>query len=214
MRCTLDEWQRIPKPRIEYIYNCSTKDGSDGYLPFTIGIGWGFIYTSSIIDTQIGRHDKLILNAVSPTTDCRRRPVSKNRRSILKTLENNGIPNVYGMSFDKYFTCLPQYKFVISPEGNGVDCHRHYEALMAGCIPIIEKHSWIESKYSGCPILYTEDYTEITESFLNEQYQEMIGKTWDFSRLLLSSYDHDTQSMIKDNGNYWAARLSGSMWYP
>lgn len=38
-----------------------------------------------------------------------------------------------------YFNSLSTYKFVISPEG--IDCHRHYEALLARCVPIIEHNS-------------------------------------------------------------------------
>ena len=39
---------------------------------------------------------------------------------------------------------LSKYKFIISPEGNGIDCHRHYEAILCGCIPIIEYNKDIE----------------------------------------------------------------------
>jgi hypothetical protein len=215
MRCTLEEWQKTQTPLEEYIYNCSTQDGSDGWLPFTIGIGWQIIMlqTETIKDTQIGPHDKLVLNATHSYTDAYRRPTGKNRISIMHTLESKGIYNEYGIEYNEYMNRIPQYKFIISPEGNGVDCHRHYEALMAGCIPIIETHEGIKQKYAGCPILYTYDYTEITEDYLNQKYQEMIGETWDFSCLFLSSYDSDTQSRIRENGNYWANRPVGKSWY-
>jgi hypothetical protein len=31
---------------------------------------------------------------------------------------------------------IGKYKFVVSPEGNGVDCHRHYECIGLGAIPV------------------------------------------------------------------------------
>ena len=117
------------------------------------------------------------------------------------------------MNTNLYFETLPNYKFVISPEGNGIDCHRHYEALMAGCIPIIEENELIKEKYKGCPILYTKDYSEITKEYLEEKYKIMIDTEYDFSCLLLSSYSEDIQKQIKENGNYWANRLTGKKWY-
>jgi hypothetical protein len=108
---------------------------------------------------------------------------------------------------------LPKYKFIISPEGNGIDCHRHYEALMAGCIPIIEDNELIREKYKGCPILYTKDYSEITKEYLESKYEEMKNKYYDFSRLFLNYYDDKTQIEIKNNGNYWGNRLTGKTWY-
>jgi len=113
----------------------------------------------------------------------------------------------------EYFGLLPQYKFVISPEGNGVDCHRHYEALIAGCIPIMEYNPFIERKYKGCPILFTKDFSEITEEYLLAKYEEMVNQTYDFSCLFLSNYPPDIQSEIKDCGNYWTYKFTNELFY-
>jgi hypothetical protein len=112
-----------------------------------------------------------------------------------------------------YFDTLPSYKFVISPEGNGIDCHRHYEALLAGCIPVIERNPVIEEKYKGCPILYTNDYSEITPAYLELKYEEMKTQTYDFSRLFLEFYPSETQAEIKRCGNYWMKQLTGQTVY-
>ena len=32
-----------------------------------------------------------------------------------------------------------KYAFVLSPRGRGLDCHRTWEALCLGCIPIVKK---------------------------------------------------------------------------
>ena len=104
-------------------------------------------------------------------------------------------------------------KFVISPEGNGIDCHRHYEALIAGCIPIMESNPLIIKKYHGCPILYTSDYSEITEEYLLKKYDEMIDKVYDFSCLFLSHYPTDVQNYIRNCGNFWCNKLSNTHWY-
>jgi len=103
---------------------------------------------------------------------------------------------------------------VISPEGNGIDCHRHYEALIAGCIPIIEDNSQIREKYKGCPILYTHDYSEITETYLIQKYTEMLDQTYDFAPLFLSTYTPEEQEEIKKCGNYWTQVTTNRDFYP
>jgi len=211
---TLQHWQNMIKPRNEWLYNCSEYTyQNDEWVSFPIGIGWTFISQQlSLKDIQHGSHDKLVLCSIREYTDQRRRPNGLNRISILETLRYHKIEN-QELSSSVYFKELPKYKFVISPEGNGIDCHRHYEALMAGCIPIVEDRDIIREKYKGCPILYTKDYSEITEEYLNEKYNEMIHTIYDFSRLLLSTYSDAEKCQIKDNGNYWANRLGGRPWY-
>ena len=211
---TLHKWQKMIKPRNEWLYNCSEyKYQNDEWVSFPIGMGWTIIkHQLSLKELQHGSHDKLVLCAISATTDQRRRPTGIHRKAILETLRSHQIENVL-MESSVYFRELPTYKFVISPEGNGIDCHRHYEALMAGCIPIVEDCDNIREKYKGCPILYTKDYSEITESYLNEKYNEMIHTTYDFSALLMSSYSETEQTEIKDNGNYWGNRLEGRPYY-
>jgi hypothetical protein len=211
---TLVTWQTTEKPRTELLYNCSVMNGSDGWLPFSIGMGWSIInYPDSLRNTQIGTHEHLVFCAIKTTTDTARRPTHPIRRgTILTTLASHGISNIY-LPYNQYFNTLPSYKFVISPEGNGIDCHRHYEALMAGCIPIIEDHEGIRSKYEGCPVLYTKDYSEITPAYLEQKYAEMVKETYDFSRLFMSSHSTEEQTQIRTNGNYWSHYLTGRNWY-
>jgi len=211
----LTTWQQTEKSRSELLYNCSEFDRqNDEWVPFSIGMGWTIIkYGGDLKQTQIGTHDHRVFCAINQNTDQRRRgSTSICRQSILKTLSAHGIHNQY-VNSSAYFTTLPSYKFVISPEGNGIDCHRHYEALMAGCIPIIEDHEGIREKYKGCPVLYTKDYSEITPAYLETVYADMKDKVYDFSKLLLSSYSAEDQAQIKANGNYWSHRLCGRYWY-
>jgi hypothetical protein len=162
---------------------------------------------------QLGSHANTVLCALTPDTDYNRRTSSgKSRRTILSTLASNGISNVH-LSPSDYFDSLPSYKFVVSPEGNGIDCHRHYEALIAGCIPILERNPLIEEKYRGCPILYTDDYSEITPAYLESKYEEMKAGVYDFSRLFLAYYPADVQTEIKRCGNYWMEQTTGRRLY-
>lgn len=211
---TLREWQAFVKNPTELIVQASEPNGSDGWNDFPIGMGWKYVSfynkNNKIIN---GEHNKTVLCAVSEWTDSRRRGNNLiNRKIILENLKRNSIQNNF-IDGNIYFETLPNYKFVISPEGNGIDCHRHYEALLAGCIPIIEKNPLIEKKYEGCPILYTTSYEEINEEYLNKKYLEMLEQKFDFSRLSLSFYDKNQIDKIKYYGNFWVKRLSNINWY-
>jgi hypothetical protein len=213
MLLTLGEWQQTYKDPKNFIVQASMQDGSDGWTIFPIGMGYQYAtHYGGSEKWQIGSHQALVQCAISARTDERRRPFGLNRQMILFNLLMNGIVNRQ-VSGSQYFDELPSYKFVISPEGNGIDCHRHYEALMAGCIPIIEDNPIIREKYKGLPILYTRDYSEITREYLEQQYKEMLDKSYDFSRLFLSYYSLGQQDLIKYNGNYWVKRLSLKTWY-
>jgi hypothetical protein len=198
---SLRDWQKIEKNLAEFIVNASKTNGSDSEVPFPIGFcySWHNISQTSLIKN----HSETVLFAVNITTDQRRRShLSVNRHIVSKNLHKNGIKNI-NLETSEYFREIGKYKFVISPEGNGVDCHRHYEALMFGCIPVIEKNYHIAEKYAGCPILWTTDYSEITVDYLEKKYCEMIDKVYDFSRLYLSYYSSELQKQIRKNAEFW-----------
>ena len=47
--------------------------------------------------------------------------------------------------------------FVVSPEGAGMDCHRTWEALLLGCIPIV-KRNVLSSLFADLPVLIVNDW--------------------------------------------------------
>ena len=211
---TLREWQTHDVSKSEYIVQASTTDGLDGITAPSIGMCYtyvGFEETGETAKDQT--KDRMVLCAINTGTDQRRRGTAHLcRKTIAETLSHNGFENT-AIEKDKYFEELPKYRFVISPEGNGVDCHRHYEALMAKCIPIVEDSALIRSKYGNAPILYTRDYSEITQEYLEQKYTEMLDQRWDFSRLFMSSWSPEEQLLIKYRGNFWCERLAGRPWY-
>lgn len=212
---TLREWQQLPKEISSLIVQASRESGDDGPTECSIGMWYNFYRNREALSNyHKGCHTKLVLNHYNENTDdFRRGKLAINRRAIIKTLEKNNIPFTQKFDDNFYYSELPTYKFIISPEGNGVDCHRHYEALIAGCIPVVETNELIISKYGDCPILFTKDYTEITPDFLIKKYNEMIDRTYNFDKLFIESWPHDSQTLIKKRGNYWMLRLTGNNWY-
>jgi len=76
------------------------------------------------------------------------------------------------------------YAFVISPHGNGLDCHRTWEALCLGCIPIVKK-SGISDLFDELPVLIIDDWKNITNELLIETINKFKDITFNYDKLLL-----------------------------
>jgi hypothetical protein len=88
----------------------------------------------------------------------------------------------------KVFEKMAHYKFIISPFGNGIDCHRTWEALALGCIPII-RSSGLDSLFSGLPVMIVNDWSEVTKE-------------------KLESFEPDYTQLEKITLDYWTRRLN------
>lgn len=78
-----------------------------------------------------------------------------------------------------------QYAFVISPHGGGLDCHRTWEALVLGCIPII-KTSGLDPVFNDLPVLIVKEWSDINEDLLQTTINDFKNKEFKYDRLLLS----------------------------
>lgn len=74
------------------------------------------------------------------------------------------------------------HKFVFSPRGNGIDTHRMWESLYLRSIPIVKKCLAMEQFYD-LPILFVEDWDNITEDYLNNKYIEIMNKEYPLYKL-------------------------------
>lgn len=77
-----------------------------------------------------------------------------------------------------------KYAFVLSPHGNGLDCHRTWEALILGCIPIV-KTSAIDVLYDDLPVVIVNNWSEITRDFLMGVIEDFKGRTFAYKKLTL-----------------------------
>ena len=64
-----------------------------------------------------------------------------------------------------------RYAFVVSPRGHGLDCHRTWESLLLGNIPIV-KRSPLDSLYEGLPVVIVSEWDEITARSMKEWHDE------------------------------------------
>ena len=202
---TIEEWRKLDKPKNDIIVQGTISDPESHLYKWLIGMKLPFIYEENEQELMKGNHEKLVLCAINPTTDNgtdpnRRSKYGTTRLKILKNLKKNGIEDIYPVN--DFFKVLSEYKFVISPEGQGIDCHRHYEALIFGCIPIVEHNRYMKEKLKGLPVLYTYDYSEITPAYLEKKYEELMKNKYCFFSLFLSSYYPSENRTIKQISNY------------
>ena len=74
-----------------------------------------------------------------------------------------------------YYVTLKQTKFVVCPQGTGLDTHRVYESLFFGCIPIILTGPLdpMYEKLGGCWIV--QKWDEVTEETCNAKWLTKSG---------------------------------------
>jgi hypothetical protein len=77
-----------------------------------------------------------------------------------------------------------KYAFVLSPHGNGLDCHRTWEALCLGCIPIV-KTSCLDKLYDDLPVLIVNKWNDINEILLGQTILDYQTKKFNYDKLNL-----------------------------
>lgn len=77
-----------------------------------------------------------------------------------------------------------KYAFVVSPLGNGLDCHRTWEALCLGNIPIV-RTSKLDPLYEDLPVLIIDSWKDITNNLLNETIIKFKDQKFNYNKLSL-----------------------------
>jgi hypothetical protein len=128
-----------------------------------------------IIDSlkSISKSKLLYLNFSLNTNPTRKDIMNK----LSKQFKQNNSKN-----WNEYMQELSEHKFAISPIGNGVDCHRTWECLYVGVIPIVTK-SCCMSFFKELPILFVDDYDCIHEEYLIEEYKKFQNKKFNLEKL-------------------------------
>ncbi len=100
---------------------------------------------------------------------------SKNRVSFATCINKEG--GVFIPDIPKIYARNRQYPFWLSPRGNGLDCHRTWEALYLDVIPIVWNSS-LNVLYENLPVVIIQNYTELTETFLRQKLHEISMKKY------------------------------------
>ena len=90
----------------------------------------------------------------------------------------NGSEFIYPIDLSSYRKKLSESYFVISPPGNGIDCHRTWEAIYHKTVPVIEPGGWLFNDLD-LPVLVVNSFQEFFDMSLEKKlslYQELINK--------------------------------------
>jgi hypothetical protein len=87
-----------------------------------------------------------------------------------------------------------RYAFVVSPHGNGLDCHRTWESLVLGNIVIVKRSS-LDPLYEGLPVVIVDDWREISTENLRRWHAQYRAAF------------HDPQVQERLTNRYWIASM-------
>jgi hypothetical protein len=97
------------------------------------------------------------------------------------------------VTYSVFLYNLSQSKFMICPRGNAIDCHRNWEVLYMRRVPIMKKHPYLQELFKNYPVLFVEDFVEVTEKLLIDNdhlFQE--AQQMDLNSLNLNNFYNTT----------------------
>ena len=96
------------------------------------------------------------------------------RSKCLNEINKQGLDKTEIKNFEGYLRDLSKSYFVVSPNGNGVDCHKTWESLYLKTVPIVTESININF-YKNLPIIIISDWSKFN---INELNEETYNKIW------------------------------------
>lgn len=214
-----DEFLNSPRLLHWYTSNFEDKFKHDKITPIPLGLDYHTLFYSEGISPY--SQEKDLQDVIDNIKPFEKRPnkvyatfqfndsytrfrnsLGEDRKTIYAKLKNN--KNIYfepkKIPRKQYWDNHSKYSFVLSPVGNGLDCHRTWEALILGCIPIV-KTSPIDDVYKDLPVIIIKDWDEITSKNLN---------MW--KKLVLENKDN--YKLEKLTSEYWNDKIKTTIYAP
>lgn len=79
------------------------------------------------------------------------------------------------VSSEQFYRGMREHPYVISPPGAGPDCHRHWEAILLGAVPIVLR-SRATDLLSDLPCLRVENWAEVTRERLEAELPSLRAR--------------------------------------
>jgi hypothetical protein len=191
--------ERALPANVVALYATSNLVADDRIRAVPLGIRTSNVQPAKFVRQSVGRAERdLLLGNFTLNADhyrpgrdgrphVRARLVERLARAPWARLDVSSEPRTDARALFHFYGQLARHRFVLSPEGNGIDCYRHWEALAMGAVPIVMR-SRAMAPFEGLPILFTDDYGELSPGYLEEQWTAMAQRTFDLEPLLMSSH--------------------------
>ena len=113
--------------------------------------------------------------------------VNNNKKDREQCLSETKVCLSENKLFEDYLRDISKSYFCISPQGNGIDCHRTWESLYLKTIPIVTK-SHIVDTHKDMPIIILDDWSDFKNINFNEELYYKIWNNFDTSNLHKNNY--------------------------
>lgn len=94
-----------------------------------------------------------------------------------------------------FYASVLRSRFVLSPFGSKADCHRHWEIILLGAVPVMLRSPPLLELFDGLPAVFVSDWADVTPTRLAHE-----AAYYDASRL--SNFD-----WRKLTGAYWRHQI-------
>ncbi|MEM1039469.1 MAG: hypothetical protein AAGI12_08355 [Pseudomonadota bacterium] len=102
---------------------------------------------------------------------------------------------------EEFWALMASYQFVASPLGCGFDCHRTWEALALGAVPIIRRKPLMSPLFEDLPVWEVDDYRQVTPKSLRAKEQEVVqglrDGRYNFEKLTVSYWRDDVAQTVE-----------------
>jgi hypothetical protein len=157
--------------------NHNWRDKNEGFLPYEQELI--LINISKLTKPFYDRKIKIFVNYDTNNDQFKQR-----KESLMKISKNIMDINLNKMKRTKTWQITTEYAFVLSPYGNGMDCHRTWEALILGSIPIICSKEF-KKMFEDLPVLNVNDWKDVNQSLLDKTIEEFKNRSFNYDKLTL-----------------------------
>jgi hypothetical protein len=135
----------------------------------------------------------IFINKITPAQYIQKEPcihfffsihTNPNERELCKTkLEQKGLVFLNSLPYETYLDSIVQYKWGISPDGNGIDCHRTWEYLYMGIIPILKRSIFSENLQKLFPCIILDSWDDLDATHLEKDLSEQLQESRKFLKI-------------------------------
>jgi len=106
-------------------------------------------------------------------------------------------PEITEEGHEDFLRNIHQHKFVFAPRGNGLDTHRLWECLYLRTIPIVKRHMSM-CDFEDLPILFVDDWKDVTEEYLHHVYDKMMQIEYNMEKITMDYWVNNIATALQN----------------
>ena len=119
-----------------------------------------------------------------------------NRRATIdyfKSWEHEEVKFAENESHEQYLEDMKNSRFVLSPPGNGIDCHRTWEAVLMGAVPVVLPSFSFGELAQSVSVFVVENFQNLTSSHLLSYKCPQVNVSGLFANYWFKILDFESQ---------------------